>query len=116
MKRFVQGVDRGWATQFPERLDDRIDENDHVRVIDAFVGELDLAALGFEIEPPALRRGRPEAGLRARLTLAGSIIVVPDGRLLVDVVDEFPPVQALRCREEIGRMRAERGDRLLAVA
>ena len=47
MKRFVEGIDRGQATLFPECLADWIDENNPVQVIDVFVDELDLAALGF---------------------------------------------------------------------
>jgi transposase len=58
MKRFVEGVDRGQATLFPECLDDWIDENNPVRVIDAFVEELDLSELGFDgVVPEAT--GRP---------------------------------------------------------
>jgi hypothetical protein len=37
MKRFVEGADRGQSTLFLECLDDWIDENNPVRVIDAFV-------------------------------------------------------------------------------
>ena len=48
MKRFVEGMDRGQATLLPECLDDWIDENNPVRVIDAFVDALDLAELGFD--------------------------------------------------------------------
>ena len=48
MKRFVEGADRGQSTLFPECLDDWIDENNPVRVIDAFVDTLDLSELGFE--------------------------------------------------------------------
>ena len=58
MKRFVEGIDRGQATLFPECLADWIDENNPVQVIDVFVDELDLAALGFEGVAPALT-GRP---------------------------------------------------------
>jgi transposase len=47
MKRFVEGVDRGQSTLFPECLDDWIDEENPVRVIDVFVDELDLGALDF---------------------------------------------------------------------
>ena len=42
MKRFVEGVDRGQSSLFPERLDDWIGEDNPVRVIDVFVDELDL--------------------------------------------------------------------------
>jgi Transposase domain (DUF772) len=58
MKRFVEGVDRGQSTLFPECLDDWIDEDNLVRVIDAFVDRLDLAEFGFEGVEPA-ETGRP---------------------------------------------------------
>ena len=58
MKRFVVGIDRGQATLFPECLADWIDENNSVQVIDVFVDELDLAALGFEWVAPEVT-GRP---------------------------------------------------------
>ncbi len=48
MKRFIEGEDRSQSVLFPERLDDYIGEDNPVRAIDAFVEELDLAALGFE--------------------------------------------------------------------
>ena len=43
---------------FPERIDDYIGEDNPVRVVDAFVTELDLAELGFERAEPAVT-GRP---------------------------------------------------------
>src|SRR5437588_11539332 len=58
MRRFVEGTDRGQSTLFPERLEDWIDENNPVRVIDVFVDELDLAALGFDGVAPEVT-GRP---------------------------------------------------------
>jgi transposase len=58
MRRFVEGTDRGQSTLLPECLDDWIDENNPVRVIDAFVDALDLAELGFEGVEPA-ETGRP---------------------------------------------------------
>ena len=48
MKRFVEGLDRGQGTLFPECLEDWIAEDNAVRVIDAFVEGLDLGGLGFE--------------------------------------------------------------------
>jgi hypothetical protein len=39
MKRFVEGMDRGQSTLFPECLEDWICEDNPVRVIDVFVGE-----------------------------------------------------------------------------
>ena len=58
MKRFVEGEDRSQSILFPERLDDYIDEENPVRVIDAFVDELDLDELGFDGAQPAAT-GRP---------------------------------------------------------
>jgi transposase len=36
MKQFIEGVDRQQAMLLPEYLDDYVDENNPVRVIDAF--------------------------------------------------------------------------------
>jgi transposase len=58
MKRFIVGQDRSQVTLLPECLDDYIGEDNPVRVIDAFVDELDLHALGFEGSEPAAT-GRP---------------------------------------------------------
>jgi transposase len=58
MKRFIAGADRGQTTFLPECLDDFVDEDNPVRVIDAFVEALDLAELGFEGVKPA-GTGRP---------------------------------------------------------
>jgi len=58
MKRFIEGADRGQSTMLPELLDDYVDEDNQVRVVDAFVDQLDLASLGFERVQPAVT-GRP---------------------------------------------------------
>ena len=58
MKRFVEGEDRSQVTLLPECLDDFIAEDSSVRVVDAFVEELDLQELGFEGVEPA-STGRP---------------------------------------------------------
>ena len=60
MKRFVEGIDRGQATLFPECLEDWIDGDNPVRVIDAFVDKLDLWGLGFEGMAPEAT-GRPSS-------------------------------------------------------
>jgi len=58
MKRFVEGVDRGQSTLFPDRLEDWIGDNNPVRVVDVFVDDLDLGGLGFDRVAP-LATGRP---------------------------------------------------------
>lgn len=58
MKRFVEGEDRRQASLLPECLDDYGASDDPVRIIEAIVDELDLAAFGFAgIMPEAT--GRP---------------------------------------------------------
>jgi transposase len=58
MKRFVEGEDRLQIVLLPHCLDDYVTENNPVRVIEAFVDELDLTTLGFEgVVPEAT--GRP---------------------------------------------------------
>jgi transposase len=58
MKRFVQGQERSQGTLFPACLDDYVTDDNPVRVIDVFVEELDLRALGFDgVLPHAT--GRP---------------------------------------------------------
>jgi transposase len=58
MTRFIEGIDRTQTMLFPERLEDWVGDDNAVRVIDVFVDELDLGALGFERVVP-LWTGRP---------------------------------------------------------
>ena len=58
MKRFVEGEDRRQATLLPDSLEDYVAEDNPVRVIDVFIDELDLAALGFAGAVPEAT-GRP---------------------------------------------------------
>ena len=58
MKRFIEGESRQQVTLLPECLDDYIGEDSPVRIVDAFVEELDLFALGFQGADPA-STGRP---------------------------------------------------------
>jgi transposase len=58
MRRFVEGIDRGQSTLFPECLEDWIGEDNPVRVIDVFVDELDLGELCFSGVAPEVT-GRP---------------------------------------------------------
>ena len=58
MKRFIEGADRQQVTLMPECLDDYVGEDNPVRIVDAFVNELDLQSLGFDGVDPATT-GRP---------------------------------------------------------
>src|SRR5215472_6675675 len=58
MKRFVEGQDRSQLILLPDCLDDHVGEDNPVRIVDAFIDELDLAVLGFAgVVPEAT--GRP---------------------------------------------------------
>ncbi len=56
MKRYIEGLSRDQGTLFPDHLEDWIDDENVVRVIDAFVDALDLVDLGFDL---AEATGRP---------------------------------------------------------
>ncbi len=58
MPRFIEGQDRQQVTLMPECLDDYIADENPVRIIDAFVDELNLVSLGFDRAAPAAT-GRP---------------------------------------------------------
>ena len=58
MHRFIDGEDRMQQTLLPHSLEDYVSEENPVRVIDVFIDELDLAALGFAGITPAAT-GRP---------------------------------------------------------
>src|SRR3954451_18862810 len=58
MKRFVEGEDRRQATLLPDCLDDYVTEDNPVRIVEAFIDELDRATLGFAGIVPEVT-GRP---------------------------------------------------------
>jgi transposase len=68
MTRFIEGENRFQATLFPQRLDEYIAEDNPVRVIDAFVDQLNLKDLGFERAEPS-EMGRPGYDPRVMLKL-----------------------------------------------
>ena len=58
MSGFIDEADRSQGTLLPERVEEYVSEENPVRVIDAFIGELDVAKLGFDgLEPKPT--GRP---------------------------------------------------------
>ena len=63
MKRFVEGEDRLHGVLLPEYLDDYVAEDNPVRVVEVFIDELDLGAIGFAGVQPAAT-GAPPTILR----------------------------------------------------
>jgi transposase len=83
MRRFVEGIDRGQATLFPECLDDWIDGDNPVLVIDAFVEKLDLFGLGFEgVAPEATGRPSYHPAVLLKLYIYGYLNRVQSSRRL----------------------------------
>jgi hypothetical protein len=70
----IDGIDRDQITMFPEALDDQISEDNPVRIVNTFVGRLDLSSCQSEKKnpekPDGLRfvRGAEIQSSRARLT------------------------------------------------
>ena len=82
MAHFIEGLDRQQTMLLPEHLDDYVDENSCVRAIDAFSDMLDLAALGFNVQPAATGRPGYHPGLMLRIYLYGYLNQVQSSRRL----------------------------------
>ena len=83
MRRFVEGVDRGQTTLFPESLEDWVSDANPVRVIDAFVDALDLRTLGFDgVLPEATGRPSYHPAILLKLYIYGYLNRVQSSRRL----------------------------------
>ena len=65
---YIKKADRNQLSFLPECIDDYIDENNPVRLIDAFVDGLEMGALGFRKSHPN-ETGRPAYDPRDLLKL-----------------------------------------------
>jgi len=83
MKRFIEGLDRGQGTLFPEHLEDWVGEDNPVRVIDVFVDELDLGGLGFDrVQPETTGRPGYHPAVLLKLYIYGYLNRVQSSRRL----------------------------------
>src|SRR6516165_1477706 len=83
MRRFVEGVDRGQSTLFPECLEDWICEDNPVRAIDVFIGGLNLAELGFDgVAPEATGRPSYHPSVLLKLYIYGYLNRIQSSRRL----------------------------------
>jgi len=83
MKRFVEGEDRRQAYLLPESLDEYVSEDNPVRVVEVFIDELDLGALGFAgVEPAATGRPAYHPSTMLKLYLYGYLNRLPSSRRL----------------------------------
>ena len=83
MKRFVEGDDRYQSTLFPETLDDYVAEENPIRVIEAFIDELDLDHLGFQgVKPKATGRPAYYSAILLKIYIYGYLNRVQPCRVL----------------------------------
>jgi transposase len=82
MGRFIEGEDRRQVALLPSCLDDYLDEDNPARVVDAFVEELDLATLGFELVPAATGRPAFHPKMLLKLYIYGYLNRVQSSRRL----------------------------------
>ena len=83
MKRLVESDDRYQSTLFPETLDDYVAEENPVRVIEAFIDELDLSHLGFQgVDPKAAGRPAYHPSILLKIYVYGYLNRVQSSRRL----------------------------------
>ncbi|MPZ12478.1 MAG: IS1182 family transposase, partial [Kiloniellaceae bacterium] len=83
MRRFVEGLDRGQSTLFPDCLEDWVGEENPVRMIDVFVDELELGGLGFgRVDPKATGRPSYHPAVLLKLYVYGYLNRVQSSRRL----------------------------------
>ena len=99
MAGYVEGVDRGQSTLFPDRLDDFVDPENPVRVIDVFVDALDLRDLGFVRALPTTM-GRPgyDPAVLLKLYVYGYLNRIASSRRLEREAGRNVELMWLTCR------------------
>jgi len=83
MGRFVEGEDRRQSLLLPESLDDYVTDDNPVRVVEVFIEELDLGALGFDgVQPAATGRPAYHPSTMLKIYLYGYLNRVQSSRRL----------------------------------
>jgi transposase len=83
MGRFVEGEDRRQSLLLPDSLDDYVTEDNPVRVVEVFIDELDLGALGFAgVQPAATGRPAYHPSTMLKIYLYGYLNRVQSSRRL----------------------------------
>jgi transposase len=82
MSFFVEGEDRRQQALLPSSLEDYVGEDNAARVVDVFVDELDLGALGFELVPAATGRPAYHPATLLKLYIYGYLNRVQSSRRL----------------------------------
>src|SRR3954447_15753334 len=79
---FIRGEDRQQEQLLPARIEEYVAAGAPVRVIDAFVDQLELGKLGFEVEPKDMGRPGYDPRLLLKLYLYGYLQRIRSSRRL----------------------------------
>jgi transposase len=83
MKRFIEGADRAQVSLLPDCVDDYVGTDNPVRVIEAFVEQLDLREMGFEsVDPEATGRPAYHPSVMLKIYIYGYLNRVQSSRRL----------------------------------
>lgn len=83
MKRFIEGADRTQVSLLPECVEDYVAEGNPVRVIEAYVEQLDLRQMGFEgVDPEATDRPAYHPGVLLKIYIYSYLNRVQSSRRL----------------------------------
>ncbi len=94
MKRFIESQDRRQATLLPDSLEDYVTDDNPVRVIDVFIDELDLAAMGFAgVAPEATGRPAYHPATLLKIYLYGYWVLIPPHRWTSLSVGSAPTIR-----------------------
>jgi transposase len=83
MKRFIEGADRAQVSLLPDCVDDYIGTDNPVRIVEAFVDQLDLREMGFEgVDPEATGRPAYHPSVLLKIYIYGYLNRVQSSRRL----------------------------------
>ena len=83
MKRFIEGADRTQVSLLPDCVDDYVGTDNPVRVIEAFVEQLELREMGFEsVDPEATGRPAYHPSVLLKIYIYGYLNRVQSSRRL----------------------------------
>jgi transposase len=121
MRRFVEGEDRRQSYLLPESLDDFVTEDNPVRVVEVFIDELDLLALGFDgVQPAATGRPGYHPSTLLKIYLYGYLNRIQSSRRLEREAQRNVELMSLTGRlapdvKTIANFRRDDGEAICAV-
>ena len=99
MHRYIDGEDRMQQALLPPSLEDYVGEENPVRVVEVFIDELDLAALGFSgMTPSATGRPAYHPSTLLKIYLYGYLNRVQSSRRTIAASRFFVPLPMLNAQ------------------